>query len=157
MSIYGKKPLQYCKVISLQLIKVKEKKKKKYYIRIPKQDSANILQIRKSYTNINFIQKQPNDTEKHGVWGLKIYFLFCDFCPPHPPLLSFLSSYLTFQPFTILSKDKEFIKMQFTSSQKHGRDCVYGIQTMPHSSSSIILDFSHLPIIKPIKKLTYLF
>ena len=85
MSIYGKKPLQYCKVISLQLIKVKEKKKKKYYIRIPKQDSANILQIRKSYTNINFIQKQPNDTEKHGVWGLKIYFLFCDFCPPPTP------------------------------------------------------------------------
>ena len=26
--MYGKKPLQYCKVISLQLIKINEKKKK---------------------------------------------------------------------------------------------------------------------------------
>ena len=29
MSMYGKKPLQYCKVISPQLIKINEKKKKK--------------------------------------------------------------------------------------------------------------------------------
>ena len=27
MSMYGKKPLQYCKVISLQLVKINEKKK----------------------------------------------------------------------------------------------------------------------------------
>ena len=30
MSIYGKKPLQYCKVISLQLIKLNRKKKKNF-------------------------------------------------------------------------------------------------------------------------------
>ena len=30
MSMYGKKPLQYCKAISLQLIKINGKKKKKY-------------------------------------------------------------------------------------------------------------------------------
>ena len=29
MSMYGKKPLQYCKVISLQLIKINENKNKK--------------------------------------------------------------------------------------------------------------------------------
>ena len=29
MSMYGKKPIQYCKIISLQLIKINEKRKKK--------------------------------------------------------------------------------------------------------------------------------
>ena len=35
MSMYGKKPPQYCKVISLQLIKVKEKKKKNTILESP--------------------------------------------------------------------------------------------------------------------------
>ena len=42
MSIYGKKTLQYCKVISPQLIKINEKKKKKKEKKIDNQQGTTV-------------------------------------------------------------------------------------------------------------------
>ena len=49
--VYGKKPLQYCKVISFQLIKVNEKKKKRH-----------LLLGRKVMTNLDSILKSRDIT-----------------------------------------------------------------------------------------------
>ena len=47
MSMYGKKPLQYCKVISLQLIKINERKKKKSRRRIQEKIKEPTCQCRR--------------------------------------------------------------------------------------------------------------
>ena len=72
MSMYGKKPLQYCKVISLQLIKINEKKKKECWSGLPF-PSPELYLVHSNYSII-IIEHTNNSSCSLIVFALSLLF-----------------------------------------------------------------------------------
>ena len=69
MSMYGKKPLQYCKVINLQLVKIKKKKIQAYLLKKRERNTPAPLPSHIKTIYINLLEQKETSGPETDTTG----------------------------------------------------------------------------------------